>query len=344
MKNHTCTIKSMRRIFLLLTLLCLFLATGCKRIELYDPLSDVYLKLNLKLNTDVKLNEDIDLEGDAALREKVYGKMPEKVRACFYSAQTHALVAEEFLPPTGGFIDIPAGTYDIIVYSLGNEITQTEGTATRAGAYAFTSYLGSSLTIRSKNEENPEADPTISHQPIIYEPDHIFVGTKENVVIPIRAEIDKTLVIEMDMTTLLDTYSLEVRSIQGVDRISKIDVYITGQAQSKYMWDRRFPSKVCAIYFPSEVNVNKGNLYTVFNTFGKFPGAHNDVYLNVLVTGTDGGHYQWIYDVTDQFDNPDNINHALIIDEDIIIPEKSEDGFRPEVQDWNTEIIYVPLS
>ena len=68
------------------------------------------------------------------------------------------------------------------------------------------------------------------------------------------------------------------------------------------------------------------------------------MYLNVLVTGTDGGHYQWIYDVTDQFDNPDNINHALIIDEDIIIPEKSEDGFRPEVQDWNTEIIYVPLS
>ena len=344
MKNHTCISKSMRRIFLLLTLLCLFPATGCKRIELYDPLSDIYLKLDLKLNTDVKLNDDIDLEGDAALREKVYGKMPEKVRACFYNAETHTLVAEDFLPPTGGFINLPAGTYDIIVYSLGTEVTQTTGTESRGGAYAFTSELGATMTIRSRSEGDPSVNQTISHQPIIYEPDHIFVGTKENVVIPVRAEIDKPLVIEMEMTTLLETYSLEVRNIQGVERIEKIQVYITGQAKAKALWDRRFPSTICAIYFPTEVNVDKGNLYTVFNTFGKFPGAHNDVKLNVLIQGVDGGRYQWSYDVTDQFDNPDNVNHALIIEEDMIIPEKAEDGFHPNVQDWDTEIIYVPVN
>ena len=334
----------MRSLFLLLTLVCLFPVVSCKRIALYDPDSGVYLKLDLKLNTDVKLNDDIDLEGDAALRKKVYGKMPEQVRACFYEAQTHALVAEEFLPPTGGFVDVPAGTYDIIVYSLGTEVTQVKGTESRAAGNAFTDYLGS-LTIKAKSEDDPGAEPVISHQSVIKEPDHIFVGTKESVVIPVRSTLDKTMVIEMEMTTLLETYSLEVRKIEGVERIKNIDVYITGQAQSKYMWDRRFPSIVCAIYFPSGVNVDKGKLYTVFNTFGKFPGAHNDVYLNVRITGTNGGRYQWIYDVTDQFDNPDNINHALIIDEDITIPDSDDaGGFRPEVQDWTTEIIHVPLS
>ncbi len=343
MKNHTCFTESMRRIFLLLTLLCLFPATGCKRIPLYDPLSDVYLKLNLKLNTDVKLNDDIDLEGDAALREKVYGKMPEQVRACFYDTQTHALMAEEFLPPTGGFINVPAGTYDIIVYSLGTEATRVEGTASRAGANAFTSQLG--ITIKAKNNANPSEESTIGHQPVIYEPDHIFVGTKENVIIPIHSEIDKTHYIEMEMTTLLETYSLEVRNIEGAERIKSIDVYITGQAPSKHMWDRRFPSKISAIYFPSEPKAEEDRLYTVFNTFGKFPGAHNDVILNVIVTGVDGGQYQFTYDVTDQFDNPDNINHALIIDDEkIVIPDKNAGGFRPDVKDWDIEIIPVPIN
>ena len=333
----------MRSLFLLLTLLCIFPVVSCKRIALYDPDSGVYLKLDLKLNTDVKLNDDIDLEGDAALREKVYGKMPEQVRACFYDAQTHALVAEEFLPPTGGFVDVPAGTYDIIVYSLGTEVTQVEGTASRAGAYGFTSIIGD-MKITSKSEDEPDAEPVISHQPVIWEPDHIFVGTKENVAIPVRSTLDKTMVIEMQMTTLLETYSLEVKNIQGVERIKKLDVYITGQAPSKFMWDRRFPTKISAIYFPSGVNVEKGNLYTVFNTFGKFPGANNDVYLNVLVTGTNGAQYSYIYNVTDQFDDPDNIKHALIIDHDIIIPEDDPGGFRPEVQDWSKVIIHVPLS
>lgn len=336
----------MRSLFLLLTLVCLFPVVSCKRIALYDPQSGVYLKLDLKLNTDVKLNDDIDLEGDAALREKVYGKMPEQVRACFYDAQTYALVAEEFLPPTGGFVNVPAGTYDIIVYSLGTEVTQVKGTEIRGGSLAYrTPWQTQMMEITTKNEDDHDGQPTIDHQQIIDEPDHIFVGTKENVMIPVRSTLDKTMVIEMEMTTLLDTYSLEVRNIQGAERIKKIDVYITGQAQSKYMWSRNH-LKICTLYFPSKVNVDKGKLYTVFNTFGKFPGARNNVKLDVRITGVDGGYYQWSYDVTDQFDNPDNINHALVIDDDDIYIPKTDDagGFRPEVKDWTTEIIHVPLS
>ena len=44
-----------------------------------------------------------------------------------------------------------AGTYDIIVYSLGTEATRVEGTASRAGANAFTSQLG--ITIKAKNSD-----------------------------------------------------------------------------------------------------------------------------------------------------------------------------------------------
>jgi hypothetical protein len=323
-------------------LTCLFavlvaatLLPSCKRIPLYDPQTDVYLKLDIRLNTDIKLSDGLDLEGNPALRDKIYGTIPESVRACFYDSETHKLVAEEFLPAEGGFVNIPAGTYDVTVYSLGTETTRVANTDTRASALAYTSDTGTRLRLTGTR--------SVEDYSVIYEPDHIFVGTREGVVIPIHADIDRTIVIEIEMPTLLDTYTFEARYVEGAGRIEKADVYITGQAPSRYMWDRRFPNRSGALYFQSEINVEKGHLFTAFNTFGKFPGAHNDVYLNVLVTDTNGGRYQWVYDVTDQFDNPDNTRHEIIIEDRIIIPEGDGGGFTHKVNDWDTEIIYVPL-
>lgn len=328
--------KRIRTIFMaLLIIACM---PSCARIPLYDPTTNVYLKLDLKLNTDIVLSGDLDIDGDPVLRDKVHGVMPQTVRACFYSAETHKLVAEEFLPAEGGFVDIPAGFYNIIVYSLGTEVTRTNGTETRAGAYAYTSETGATVRIARGSDDTK----SVEDHNIIYEPDHIFTGTKENVEIPIHAMQDGIVVIEIEMTTLIDTYTLEVRYIEGAGRIQKADVYITGQAPLKYMWDRRFSNKPSAIYFESVVDPKKGNLFTAFNTFGKFPNARNDVYLNVLVTDVTGGRYQWVYDVTDQFDNPDNITHEIIIDDRIVIPEGGG-GFTHDVSDWDSEVVYVPL-
>ena len=328
----------MRRI-LTMTALTFILAgfCSCRRITLHDPVSSVYLMLDLQLNLDAKLNEDIHIEGNPALQEKVYGKMPETVRACFYSTQTHKLVAEEFLPPEGGFIDIPAGNYDLIVYSLGTEITRINDIESRASAYAYTSELGATVRITYGTAESK----AVEDYKVIHEPDHVFVGSVENIHIPVHAE-EEVIVIEAGLTSILDTYSFEVRHINGAGNIRKADVYITGQSPSRHLWDRRFPNKACAIYFESIIDEQKGNLYTVFNTFGKFPNAHNDVYINVLLTDTKGSRYQWIYDVTDQFDDPDNHTHEIIIEDPIVIPE-GNDGFTHDVHDWDDEIIYVPL-
>lgn len=324
---------------ILIVLLIIACMPSCALIPLYDPESNVYLRLNIKLNTDVILNKDIDLEGNQELREKIHGKMPQTVRACFYSTETHKLVAEEYLPPEGGFVNIAPGVYDIIVYGLGTESTRTKDTDTRGGALALTAQTGASVRISKSLDDGTKA---IEDYSVIFEPDHIFTGTKENVEVPIHAKNEEIVVIDIDMTTLLDTYSLEVLYIEGAGRIKKADVYITGHAPSRYMWDKRFPNSSCALYFESVIDEKRGHLFTVFNTFGKFPNARNEVYLNVLVTDVSGGRYQWIFDVTDQFDNPDNTTHEIIIEDRIVIPEGGG-GFTHDVKDWDTEVIYVPL-
>ncbi|MBQ7458517.1 MAG: hypothetical protein IJS70_05035, partial [Bacteroidales bacterium] len=80
--------------------------------------------------------------------------------------------------------------------------------------------------------------------------------------------------------------------------------------------------------------------------FGKFPNSENHVFLNVLVTTGGGGKYQWVFDVTNQFDNPDNLGREIVIEDPIVVPEggSGTGGFDPVVSDWDVEIIEIPLS
>ena len=317
----------------------LVLAPCCKRIPLYDPRSDVYLKLDIRLASEAGLSADIDFDANPDLLEKIRGRLPGSVRVCFYDCVTHELAAEDYLPAEGGFVNVPAGSYDLMVYSLGSESTRVSETGSRAGAYAYTG--GSGSKVRTRAGDGGEAG---TEYPVIYEPDHLFAGCIPGVVIPVHADIDRTIVLECEMTTILETYTFEVKFVEGAGRIREADVYITGQAPGKYLWDRRFPAKACAICFRSRIDAEKGHLFSVFNTFGKLPGLRSDVYLNVLATSQDGARYQWTFDVTDQFDNPDNTGHEIIIEEQIFIPEGGTGGFMPTVGDWNTEIFEVPLS
>ena len=339
----------MKRIaaYILLAGLILFALSSCLRIPLYDPEANVYLKLSIKLNTDVQLNEDLDIEGNTVLEEKVYGRMPERVRACFYDITTHKMVMETFLPAEGGFVEIPAGTYDLIVYGLGTRSTQVTAEETRAGGYAFTNSTNTRVRVVSRGgsgEEGEEGESSIIDQVVIREPDHIFVGRREAIVVPVKAEMDKTVVIECELESLVETYSFEIRNVIGAERISKADIYITGQAPSRYLWDGRRPNRPSAIYFQADINEKKGHIYTVFNTFGKYPGMNNYVFLNVRVADISGNLYQWEFDVTDQFDNPDNIYHEIIIDEVMEIPEDGSGvgGLDPVVRDW--QVIEIPIT
>lgn len=340
----------MKKTVIVLLALCLLLLGACKRIPLHDPATDVYLKLDIQLRMDVQVSPDIDLDVHPELKDKIIGKMPETVRACFYDSETHKLVSEDFLPAEGGFINLPSGVYDMIIYSLGTENTQVAGTDTRAGAYAYSSQTGSKVKVKDIIQEDALSsappEPEISEFPVIYEPDHLFVA-RQQVVIPVHSTTEsQTIVIESEARSIVETYSLEVKNIVGAGNIQSADVYVTGQIPARYLWDLHYPNSVCAIYFPSVIDEEKGHLFTVFNTFGKYPGRTANVYLNVLVTTEGGGQYQWVFDVTDQFDNPDNTTHEIIIDEDVVIPDPGSDsgGFMPTVSDWGVEIIDVPLS
>lgn len=318
---------------------------SCRRMPLINPMSGVYLSIELVTGSLTDLAPFLDMESESYLLDKLVGHVPELMKVYFYDADSHELVYEDFLDVEGGFVNVDEGRYDVIVYGYGTERTKLTGESNRGGFYAYTNGLGSRLKMtRTKvDDETGEEEEYVAEFPIIYEPDPIYVGRLSDVVVPVRDKIERTIYLETVAKNLLESYTFEVINLEGADRIKTATCYVTGQASSRFMWDARFPGEACAITFSVPYNRSTQSLKTVFNTFGKFPGERNDVYLNILVTADGGGMYQWIYDVTDQFDNPDNVDHRIIISDKIVIPDREMGGFTPSVNQWNAEIITVPL-
>ena len=322
-------------------LACLACLLSCQRIPLHDPDSGVYLKLELKLNVDVAVPAAIDLSRHPDLAAKVNISKPQTVHVCFYDPETHKLVAEDFLEGEGGFVHLSPGEYDMIVYGLGNEVTQVDGTQTRGAARAFTSALGTRVKVNKAEAEEQQTEFDV-----IYEPDHLLVGRKERVTIPVHAADEgSVIVIDDEMETLLETYAFSMPNVSGVENLKSVDIYITGQAPSRYLWDKRYPSRAVAIQFSGVLDAEDGGISSVFNTFGKFPDIRSQVYLYMMFTGEGGQQYQYVQDVTEQFNNPDNSGHEIVIDEPIEIPEGGggEAGFNPTVGDWQVEVIDIPI-
>ena len=323
---------------------CLLLSAGCHRIPLHEARSGVYLRLDFHEGPATRVSplKSLNEKEEYDFNYKWYGHVPEQLRVCFYDAVTHRFVTEDFVGREGGFISVPAGDYDVIVYGTGMDVTRVAAMDTRAGGYAYTSGVGSRLRI-SKVTVNG-SDEVHGDYRVIYEPDHIYVGRREGVHVPVQDRQQDFIVYDVYVESLLDTYTFEVYNIINADRIQTADVYITGQAPLRYMWDLRYPTEACAILFSANVDRENGTIRTVFNTFGKLPNLQSLVFLNVLVTDQSGAKYQWIYNVTDQFDNPDNTEHRIIVDDYVEIPDQTTGGFSPDVHDWEAEIEHVPLS
>lgn len=338
--------------YALLLLAAVIASAGCQRIPLYDLSTDI----RLIINHDIGIDHDIELSSETDLPEeyeaKINGKMPQYVNVLFYDPKTHNLLTSHILDAEGGVISIPTGNYDIVIYNFGTESTQIANSDHRHHAEAHTSDITKTMEEKFKAIQASVSPGTrgtskgYEDDPIIYEPDHLYVANLAGVEIPSFQDQTEDVVIQMNSSTIIDTYSLEVINITGAENIEKVEAFITGQIKSNYFGKQVRSETPATIYTDMRVDVPGDRLYSIFNTFGKLPGEENKIYLDITVTDSGGGQYRYIYDVTDQFDDDENINHKLIIDgNEIDIPTATSGGagFAPSVDEWENETIDVPL-
>lgn len=317
------------RTIILLTVLILGIIS-CKRMPLYEMSKN--LRLELTLNLDLDIDIDIDIETDLDIKLDNTIKPPTYNKVLFYSLEDGHLVYSEFVGTNGGDISTPPGKYIMLVHSFGTEYIQIRGENNINTIEAFTSDITATKS-RALRAASTRVDEDMPPGPIIYAPDHLLTA-KEEVEIPEWAGEDIEITIHALAKTIVKTYSFEVPNVNGAQYIESCEAFITNQARTCFFGRGEASTEPATIYFPVGVNVKKGCLYTIFNTFGKLPGESKS-YLHIIVRNTDGTEVYYSTVITDQFEKED---HHIVIEDEIDIPEPSGGaGIAPTVDEWTDE-------
>lgn len=301
----------------------LFCTAGCKFIPLYELEGNVVLDIDYQLEQQVYVREGFDPDNVASFYEKVHGKMPENIQVLFYEAETHNIVVNQFMDAEGGMLDVPIGKYDVLIYSLGTKATRTEGSA-RSSVLAATE-----MTTNYKLG-------TGTSTKVITEPDHLYTARIEGVTVgPVEDDIHTFTYIDTTAFSILDTWTLEMIDVEGLENIAACEAFISTQEGREFLWGNREGNQPGSVRMSIRPDFQTGRLYSIFNTFSRYMNYGQKVKFLLLVTNKSKDEYLFEFDVTDQYDDPDNEGHNIVISEKLTIPEgDGPGGFVPVVNPW----------
>ena len=331
-----------------LLVLCL---VSCQRRPFAEQRTTV--SLHVEINTKIINQSDVIL--------------PTDMRVDLYDPQTGELRYTDYVGPTGGYIHPAPGIYDMIVYSIGSEstIVRNEQNFNEIEAYTnevsafIKAQMAQFLAKRAQAAKERAAkeyaaggvetkDPTSeAEEPIVYQPDHMFGGWYHNLEIPVVYEDEGVveIYVEVDAHTIVETWQVEIQTVEGSQWISDNVSLISGQKGSIHFGPNVASEKIVSIYFDLKVQDKEDGgkcLKGTFNTFGKHPDRPSILSFDVNIKDTGNGDNIFHFDVTDQF--IDNEERYILIKEKIVIeePESEGGGFDPKVDDWEdvkTDII-----
>ena len=343
-----------RRIFIFV-LAALTVLTGCMRRELEYGNASINLRLNIRLN--VQVNGKIE-----QLPE------PEMMRVMFFDPDTYDLVTESYLPAGGGRISLPPGKYKFIGYNFDTEATLLRNDRNYYSIEAYTNEVSQALkatTLNSiryaksatKADSEEEQDAwdlalkRIQENPVIYEPDHLFVSHQDVEVF----NIDGEQTIHADAETIIETWKISI-AIRNEQYMASARALLTGQIASNFIGLPKEEGKTdtdVTLMFDMKADSDEDTSDVIigqFNTFGKNPSIESRLWLTIIIKTVGGDTIEWHRDITDEFFTEEAYEDQTIhIEDDPITIEPPTGGttggggFQPGVDDWDEENVPINI-
>lgn len=349
----------MRRILhILAAVTVLLMSASCERRPLMDLSNTHYVR--------VYINEDINNVTTGFYNENnvrpVY-VAPDILRITLADPETGNIVAERFLRNKGedkrgkyydGYIVADPGVYSLMVYNFDMETTQITSINNHHEAKAYTNEIAAHLktNIPSRAKISQKTSKVPGYDKVVYDPDHLFRVSCEEVCIPYTDFIDTLKTSDGDFLraeSMVKSYYLQVK-VKGLEFASSSVGLLTGVSGSGWVKDGTMDTKdPVTVYFgmlpglDEAVGVVKGDagevtVYTTFNTFGKIPELNNELEITFDFLTVYGKPYSETIDITDVFATEEaQKNRWLLIDHTIEIPKPPEvggGGFDPDLEDW----------
>ena len=332
--------------FLLPLVALLFVA--CEHRPLTDPDTSHYIRIYL----DEEIRNVTYGFYNEAIEHPEY-EHPKVMRVLLADPVTDVVVAERYLQNQGqdergyyfeGYIQAPAGKYNLMTYSFGSAVTLIGNENSFYAMEAYTDALSDHYL-----QYIPSSRVDVSDAPIRYAPEHIFHEVAEPLVIKHSSGVDTLYAPSGDYFrahTMVKSYYLQVR-VSGFEWIHTAVSLLSGMAGSVKMHAHNEINTEAPVnvFFPMKYTDKKAardattaTLYATFNTFGKIPDATSIYTLNLEFVRGDGSSQVEQIDITALFDTPmAREKQWLILDHEIVVtpPEGATNGgMSPGVNKW----------
>lgn len=354
----------------LLCIALLLLLTGCEHRPLVDLNNVHYVRVYI----------------DESLRNVTFGfynnalwhptfERPKVMRVALCQPGTGQVVTDAYLQHTGsdeqgfyldGYITAEPGQYELMIYNFSTESTVIahEGSYPDATAYTnpVASYYYASM---------PGVRAIAQEEKLVYEPDHLFVSTRQGLTLPYLNRMDTVRQADghwLRAESIVYSYYMQVR-VRGIEYVNSSASLLTGLAGSKGVTSRTMHADdPVAIFFnmlsveyddepQTRTEASEGHeagegrtaiIYSTFNTFGKLPAEYTHLQITFEFIKPDGSSQVETMDITPMFDTPQVKDQQwIILDREIVItpPPAMDDGggFTPDVGEWEDINSEIPI-
>lgn len=328
----------MRKIIQILALSLTFFMTSCQMRDLVDM--DNRTKVSVIVDIDAVPNVTCDIYNEKVVPPKIE---PQAMHVIFFDDKTDKVAAESFINDISydehgkriltGNVSILPGNYKMLIYDFSTEATVVDNYYVWDECRAYTNEISPVL---KKSLLSKADDKIIEEAFIVYEPDHLVVASNENEYVPYHESIHS---IEVEASSVVESYYLQIK-VEGLEYVSNAQAILSGMVNSnKITSNTRVVEPQATIWFDLEKSDDEGIpvICTVFNTFGRIEGSHNELEVTFDIKTHDGRTIQKTFDISDRFLTPECIEHHWILLEETITidpPVSTGGAFMPEVEDW----------
>ena len=328
-------------------------ATSCQRRG--------FSKHTTPINLHIQVRTDVQNATNVAL--------PDMMRVDLFNPNTGQVEYTDYISPEGGYISPAPGTYNILVYNIGTESTIVRNEKNIGTVEAYTNEV--SVYIKSQIQNFLEArllqreekyardsaanaansmapatkDPILEGtERIVNEPDYLWVGRMDNYTIPALALDEKREIsVMMEASSVVETWKIVLKPVEGLQWVSKITALITGQTESTYIGKDEDSQGVATIYFEMQKDEDNKCIVGTFNTFGKNPLYSSFLSLDLNIIDELGDEHHYTFDITDGFF--ENNEFIIEVENPIVVeePKVQGGGFQPTVGDWKDVITDIIL-
>lgn len=259
----------------------------------------------------------------------------------------------DFAGRDGGIIEIAPGVYNAICINSDKRDVIYENQQLFDAFEVTTPSLSSvtfdkSFSCRASELPGTEGSVMMMQPPMLWSSSETgFKVTVSTTPRPVSGKGKATVdhqVLTMYPKPIVDIYEVTVKNVRNSQFLKTLSGTINNMSDGYLAGPQKDTDTSVILNFGLNHDVEKANAQGRFQTFGHCPNERGKHRLILYAILTDGSKYYYEFDVSDQAHNPPDENGIYhIVVEFLDIEEPTGSGMAPNVNEWTSVDIYVPM-